>query len=76
MLPTKHKSDHEHADQAAKRGLAAVEDMFARETKQFGAELEAEGLPTGLSPLEVAMALAAQEEVRSLHKLSPVRMSL
>ena len=76
MLPTKHKSDQEHADQAAKRGLAAVEDMFAHETKQFEAELKAEGLPTDLSPLEAAMALAAQEEARPLHKLSPVRISL
>ena len=53
-----------------------MEDMFAQETKQFEAELETEGLPTDLSPLEAAMALAAQEEVRPLHKLSPVRISL
>ena len=76
MLPTKWKSDQEHADQAAKRGLSAVEDMFARETNQFEAELKAEGLPTDLSPLEAAMALVAQEEARPLHKLSPVRISL
>ena len=76
MLPTKCKSDQEHADQAAKRGLSAVEDMFAQETRQFEAGLEAEGLPTDLSPLEAAMALVAQEEVRPLHKLSPVRIPL
>ena len=76
MLPTKHKSDQEHTDQAAKRGLSAVEDMFAHETQQFEAELEAEGLPADLSPLEVAMALAAQEEARPLHKLTLVRISL
>ena len=50
--------------------------MFAQETRQFEAGLEAEGLPTDLSPLEVAMALAAQEEARPLHKLTPVRISL
>ena len=76
MLPTKQKSDQECADQAAKRGLPAVGGMFAHETLQFEAELEAEGLPTDLSPLKVAMALAAQEEARPVHKLSPVRMSL
>ena len=43
---------------------------------QFEAGLEAEGLPPHLSPLEVAMALAAQEEARPLHKLSLVRISL
>ena len=76
MLPTKCKSDHECAGQAAKRGLAAVEDMFFQESKQCEAELEAEGLPIDSSPLEVAMALVAQEEVRPLHKLSPVRIPL
>ena len=76
MLLTRHKSDQERADQAAKRGLTVVEDMFAWETKQFEAELEAEGLPTDLSPLEAAMALVAQEEARPLHKLSLVRISL
>ena len=50
--------------------------MFTWETLQFEAELKAEGLPTDLSPLKVAMALAAQEEARPLHKLSPVRISL
>ena len=58
------------------RGLSAVEDMFMHETLQFEAELEAEGLPPHLSPLEAAMALVAQEEVRPLHKLSLVRISL
>ena len=53
-----------------------MEDMFAQETNQFEAELKAEGLPTNLSPLEAAMALVAQEEVRPLHKLSVVRISL
>ena len=76
MLPTKCKSDHECADQAAKRGLAAVEDMFLQESQQFEAELEAEGLPIDASPLEVAMTLAAREEARPLHKLSPVRIPL
>ena len=76
MLPTKHKSDQDHTDQAAKRGLSPVEDMFTHETLQFEAELEAEGLPPHLSPLEAAMALVAQEEARPLHKLSPVRISL
>ena len=74
MEATKCKSDQDHADQAAKRGLSAVEDMFAHETLQFEAELKAEGLSPHLSPLEAAMALAAQEEVRPLHKLSPVRI--
>ena len=46
------------------------------ETLQFEAELEAEGLPPCLSPLEAAIALAAQEEARPLHKLSLVRISL
>ena len=73
---TKCKSDHECADQAAKRDLVAVEDMFLQESKQFEAELEAEGLPIDSSPLEAAMALAAQEEVRPLHKLSLVRIPL
>ena len=76
MLPTKCKADQSCMDQATKRGLSAVEDMFTRETLQFEAELEAEGLPPHLSPLEPAMALAAQEEARPLHKLSPVRISL
>ena len=35
---------------------------------------QAEGLPIDSSPLEAAMALAAQEEVRPLHKLSLVRV--
>ena len=74
MLPVKHKSEHEWAGQAAKRGLTAVEDMFAQESGQFEAELKAEGLPIDSSPLEAAMALAAQEEVRPLHKLSSVRI--
>ena len=44
MLPAKRKStEQEQAGQAAKRGLAAVEDMFAHESRQFKAELEAEG---------------------------------
>ena len=76
MLPTKCKSDHELADQAAKRGLAAVEDMFFCKSKQFEAELEAEGLPIDSSPLEVAMALVAREEAMPLHKLSMVRIPL
>ena len=46
------------------------------ETLQFEVELEAEGLPPHLSPLEMAMALVAQEEARPLHKLSLVRISL
>ena len=75
MFPTKRKADQSRADQAAKRGLSAVEDLFVRETVQFKAELEAEGLPTHLSPLEAAMALSAQEEARPLHKLSRVRIS-
>ena len=73
MLPAKCKSaDHERAGQAAKRGLAAVEDMFSWEFRQFEAELEAEGLPINSSPLEAAMALAPQQEARPLHKLSSV----
>ena len=73
MLPAKCKSaDHERAVQAAKRGLAVVEDMFSWESGQFEAELEAEGLPIDSSPLEAAMALSAQEEARPLHKLSLV----
>ena len=73
MLPTKCKaSDQEQAGQAAKRGLAAVEDMFKSETLQFEAELEAKGLPINLSPLEAAMALAEWEEAKPLHKLSLV----
>ena len=51
-----------------------LRNMFAQESKQFEAELEAEGLPIDSSPLEAAMALAAQEEVRPLHKLSLVRI--
>ena len=43
-----------------------------RETFQYEAELRAEGLPTNLSPLEAAMALAKQEEAKPLHKLSLV----
>ena len=70
MLLAKHKStEQEWAGQAAKRGLAAVEDMSAHESRQFKAELEAEGLPIDSLPLEAAMALAAREEVRPLHKL-------
>ena len=76
MLPTKHKPEQECTDQAAKRGLSAVEDMFAHETQQFEAELEAEELPPHFSPLEAAMALAAREEVMPLHKLSTVRIPL
>ena len=76
MLPTKWKADQSCADQAAKRGLSAVEDMLTQETLQYGAELEAEGLPPHLLPLEAAMALVAQEEARPLHKLSRVRISL
>ena len=44
------------------------------ESKQFEAELEAEGLPIDSLPLEAAMTLAAQEEARPLHKLSLVRI--
>ena len=76
MLPTKCKADQACTDQATKKGLSVVEDMFMHETLQFEAELKAEGLPPCLSPLEAAMALAAQEEARPLHKLSPVRISL
>ena len=32
MFPTKRKADQLQADQAAKRGLSAVEDLFMRET--------------------------------------------
>ena len=74
MFPTKCKADQLQADQAAKRGLSAVEDLFMRETVQYKAELEAEGLPLHLLPLEAAMALSAQEEERPLHKLSQVRI--
>ena len=45
-----------------------------RETVQYEAELEAEGLPPHLLPLEAAMALSAQEEERPLHMLSRVRI--
>ena len=73
MLPAKCKaSDQEQAGQTAKWGLATVEDMFKWEMHQYEAEVEAEGLLANLSPLEAAMALAAQEEARPLHKLSPV----
>ena len=75
MFPTKCKADQSWADRAAKRGLSAVEDLFMRETAQYKVELEAEGLPPHLSPLEAAMALSAQEEERPLHKLSQVRIS-
>ena len=75
MLPAKHKStEQERAGQAAKRGLAVIEDMFTHESRQFEAELEAEGLPIDSLPLEAAMALVAWEEVRPLHKLSSVRI--
>ena len=40
------------------------------ETFQCEVELKAEGLPTNLSPLEAAMALAEWEEAKPLHKLS------
>ena len=43
-------------------------------SKQFEAELQAEGLPIESLPLEAAMALAAREEARPLHKLSLVRI--
>ena len=59
MFPTKHKADQLQADQAAKRGLSAVEDLFMRETVQFEVELEAEGLPPHLLLLEAAMALVS-----------------
>ena len=73
MIPVKHKaSDQERAGQAAKRGLAAVEDMFKCETLQFEAELEAVGLPIDASPLEAAMALAVREEAIPLHQLSSI----
>ena len=48
--------------------MEAVEDMFMYETFQYEAELKAEGLPTNLSPLEAAMALAEWEEAKPLHK--------
>ena len=75
MFPTKHKANQSQADQAAKRGLSAKEDLFMRETAQFEAELEAEGLPPHLFPLEATLALSAQEEERPLHKLLQVRIS-
>ena len=75
MFPTKCKANQSWANQAAKRGLSAVEDLFVRETAQFEAELKVEGLPPHLSLLEAAMALSAQEEERPLHKLSRVRIS-
>ena len=75
MFPTKRKADQSWANQAAKRGLSAVEDLFVRDTAQFKAELEAEGLPPHLLLLEAAMALSTQEEARPLHKLSWVRIS-
>ena len=46
--------------------------MFKCETFQYEVELEAEGLPTNLLPLEATMALAEWEEVKPLHKLSLV----
>ena len=73
MIPMKCKaSDQDQAGQAAKRRLAAVEDMFKHETCQYEAEMESEGLLANLSPLKAAMALAAREEMRPLHKLSLV----
>ena len=73
MLPAKCKASYqERAGQAAKQGLAAVEDMFKQEMHQYEAEMEAEGLLANLSPLEAAMALAAWEEARPLQKLTPV----
>ena len=73
MLPTKHKfSDKDRASKAAKWGLEALEDMFKQKKFQYEAELKAEGLPTILSSLEATMALAEQEEVKLLHKLSLV----
>ena len=72
MFPSKCKANQSRADQAAKRGLSVVEDLFMRETAQYEAELE--GLPPHLPPLEAAMALSAQEEERPLHKLSQVRI--
>ena len=75
MLLAKRKfTEQEWAGQAAKRGLAVVEDMFAHESRQFKAELEDEGLPIDSLPQETAMALAAQEEATPLHKLSLVRI--
>ena len=52
-------------------GLEAVKDMFMCETFQYEVELKA-GLPTNLSPLEAAMALAEWEEAKPLHNLSLV----
>ena len=75
LFPSKCKANQSWVDQAAKRGLLAVEDLFMRETAQYETELEAEGLPPHLSPLEATMALSAQEEERPLHKLSQVRIS-
>ena len=46
--------------------------MFKHEMCQYEAEMEDEGLPANLSPLKAAMALAAREEMRPLHKLSLV----
>ena len=59
-----------------KEACQLVEDMFARETSQFLAELKAEGLLPDFSPLEAALALVAEEEARPLHKLSQVRILL
>ena len=47
---------------------------LSHESRQFEAELEAEGLPIDSLPLEAAIALAACEEARPLHKLSSVRI--
>ena len=77
MLPTKCKADQSRMDQAAKRGLSAVEDMFTQETLQFEAELEAEGLPPHLSPLEAAMALVQPRKRQGLStNYLTVRISL
>ena len=66
MLPTTCRfSDKDRASKAAKWGLEAVEDMFRHEKFQYEAELKAEGLPTNLSPLQAAMALAKQEEIQT-----------
>ena len=73
MLLAKCKStENEWAGQAPKRGLAVVKDIFTQESRQFEAELEAEGLPIDSLPLEAAMALAAREEARPWHKLTPI----
>ena len=73
MIPVKCKaSNQDRAGQVAKRGLAAVEDMFKCKTHQYEAEMETEGLLANLSPLKAAMVLAAWEEMRPLHKLSLV----